>query len=130
MEIVKLVFNRNLLDGTFINLLRMLNKLIEKFSCMKSLATIDKLMNSIIINVSETLMINIHEILDYIISFDLKLLDEVIIFPINLYKIFIFYRDPNNPEKKYLEVIGKKKLKKFKEIKIPLGFQKIHKFHI
>jgi len=109
MELVKLVFDRKLLDGSFLNLLRMLNKLIEKFSCMKNLATIDKLLNSIIINVSEALILNILEILVFIISFHLKLLDEVLIFPINLYKIFIFYRDPNNPEKKYIEV---KKLNK------------------
>lgn len=46
-------------------------------------------------------MNSLEDLLDLIISFDFKLLLEVLDFPINLYKIYNYYRDPNNPEKKY-----------------------------
>jgi len=46
-------------------------------------------------------MSSLEDLLDLIISFDFKLLLEVLDFPINLYKIYNYYRDPNNPEKKY-----------------------------
>ncbi len=105
MELVKLVFDKKLLDGTFINLLKIINRMIEKFSCFKNLSTIEKLLNSIIISISEYLMTNLDELLDLIISFDLKLIEEVLVFPINLYKIYNFYRDLNNPDKKYTQVI-------------------------
>jgi hypothetical protein len=104
MELVKLVFDKKLLDGTFINLLKIINKMVDKFSCLKNLSTIEKLLNSIIINISEYLIINLDELLDLIMSFDLKLIEEVLVFPINLYKIYNFYRDSNNPEKKYTQV--------------------------
>lgn len=104
MDLVKLVFDKKLLEGTFINVLKLINRMIEKFSCLKNLSTIEKLLNSIIINISEYLITNLDELLDLIMSFDLKLIEEVLVFPINLYKIYNFYRDPNNPEKKYIQV--------------------------
>ena len=51
-------------------------------------------------------MLNLDDLIDLIMGFDLKLLEDILIFPINLYKIYNFYRDPNNPEKKYLQVIN------------------------
>ena len=106
MELVKLIFDKKLLDGTFLNILKLINKMIERFSCFKNLGTMDKLINSIIINISEYLMLNLDDLIDLIMGFDLKLLEDILIFPINLYKIYNFYRDPNNPEKKYLQVIN------------------------
>ncbi len=107
MELVKIIFDKKLLDGTFLNVLKLVNKMIERFSCFKNLSTIEKLLNSIIISISEYLMLHLDELLDLIISFDLKIIEEIIVFPINLYKIYNFYRDPNNPEKKYLQVYFK-----------------------
>ena len=106
MELVKLIFDKKLLDGTFLNILKLIIKMIERFSCFKNLGTMDKLINSIIINISEYLMLNLDDLIDLIMGFDLKLLEDILIFPINLYKIYNFYRDPNNPEKKYLQVIN------------------------
>lgn len=104
MELSKLTFDKKLLDGSFINLLKIINKMIDKFSCLKNLSTIEKLLNSIIINISEYLISNLDELLGLIMSFDIKLIEEVLVFPINLYKIYNFYRDPNNPERKYIQV--------------------------
>jgi len=127
MDLVKLVFDKKLLEGTFINVLKLINRIIEKFSCLKNLSTIEKLLNSIIINISEYLITNLDELLDLIMSFDLKLIEEVLVFPINLYKIYNFYRDPNNPEKKYIQVKIKNCLidKKF----ISISFLELPKIH-
>jgi hypothetical protein len=101
MELSKLIFMTKIEDGSFINLIKMLDKIICRFSCLNNISTKERIQNSIIIPISEYLLQNIDEILDLIISFDYKLLLDVINFPINLYKIYNFYRDYNNPNKKY-----------------------------
>jgi len=126
MELVKLLLDKKLLDGTFINLCKIINKMVERFSCLKNLSTIEKLLNSIIINISEYLITNLDEIVNLIMSFDLKLIEEVLVFPINLYKIYNFYRDQNNPERKYIQVKIKNKTLKF--FKLNKVLSKIYKF--
>ena len=68
---------------------------------MSNISTKDRVINSIIVYLADYLMTTIEDLLDLVISFDIKLLLEVLDFPINLFKIYNFYRDPNNPEKKY-----------------------------
>lgn len=101
LELAKLLFSSKLEDGSFLNLLKLLEKIISKFNCFKQISTKDKLVNSIIVPVSEYLVSNIDELIDLMKSFDHKLLVQAVIFPVHLYKIYNFFRDANNPNKKY-----------------------------
>ena len=101
LELAKLIFISKIEDGSFLNLIKILDKIVQKFVCFKNISTKEKIINSIIISTSEYLIINIDEILDLIMSFDHKLLLEVTNFPVNLFKIYNYFRDPNNPNKKY-----------------------------
>ena len=100
LELGKLLFEQSVQDGAFLNLLKILEKIILKFKCFNQLSTNEKIINSIIIPLSEYLISNINEILDLIISFDHKLLSQSLNFPIALYKIYNYFRDLNNPNKK------------------------------
>jgi hypothetical protein len=101
MELAKYIFTTKIDEGTFLNLIKIMNSIISKFVSFKNTSTKEKFVNSVIIFIANYLLTNIDEILDLLMSFDHKLLLEIIIFPINLYKIYNFFRDPNNPNKKF-----------------------------
>jgi len=100
LELAKLIFYTKIEEASFLNLIKILDKIIQSFICFKNISTKEKLVNSIIINVAEYLLLNIDEIIDLITSFDHKLLLEITCFPINLYKIYNFYRDTNNTNRR------------------------------
>ena len=99
-----LIFNKNTNDGTFLNLIKILNKTIINFKTFEKINTIDKIINSIIIKIVEFFFKNnaegLYDIIILLKSFDNKLLNGCINFPINLYKIYIFFLDENNKNSK------------------------------
>lgn len=101
LELGKLLFINKIDDGSFLNLLKILSKLISRFQCFNELSTREKLINSIIVYLAEYLVSNIDELVDLIKSFDHKLLVQSIEFPIYLYKIYNYFRDNNNPNLKF-----------------------------
>ena len=101
LELGKLLFEQSVQDGAFLNLLKILQKIILKFQCFPQISTKEKIINSIIVPLAEYLVSNINELLDLIQSFDHKLLSQSLNFPIALYKIYNFFRDLNNPNKKF-----------------------------
>jgi hypothetical protein len=100
LELAKLIFATKIEDGSFLNLIKILDTVISQFLCFKNISTKEKIINSVILHLANYLLQNLEEILDLIMSFDHKLLLEITKFPVNLYKIYNFYRDPNNPNKK------------------------------
>ena len=100
LELGKLLFFNKLQDGSFLNLIKMISRILRNFKCYPELSTKQKICNSALIPLAEYLIINLEELINLIISFDIKLLAQSINFPIELYKIYNYYRDYNNPYKK------------------------------
>ena len=99
LELGKLLLYSKLQDVTFLNLIQILSKLISNFTCL----TDDnnefekiKLINATLLPMSEHLISHLEEIIYLMKSFDNKLLSQCISFPINLYKIYNYFRDENN----------------------------------
>ena len=88
-------------NSSFLTILSILTKIIWEFKAFKNLSTIEKLINSVIINISETLIERLEELILKINHFDLKVVLNGLQLPINLFKIYTFYRDPENPNKLY-----------------------------
>ena len=103
LEFGKLLFFNKLQDGSFLNLAKMISRILSNFKCLPELSTKEKICNSVLIPLAEYLVINLEELVNLMISFDNKLLVQAINLPIDLYKIYNFYRDYNNPNKKYEE---------------------------
>ena len=119
IELSKILFGTNnskIEEGAFLNLLSILNKIILRFCCFKNLTTKQRIVNSIIINLSESLIENLDEIIILMQCFDLKYIIDVINFPVYLYKIYILYKDPNSTNKKYERFFMKYMRFLFKEI--------------
>jgi hypothetical protein len=98
LELAKLLFCK-LQDVTFLNLTQLLGKLLSNFeSCTNNNEDFEKikLINSTLIPMAEYLIIHLEEIVFLMKSFDNKLLSQSISFPINLFKIYIYYKDENN----------------------------------
>ncbi len=117
LELGKLLFFPKIEDGTFLNLLKILTKILSKFLCFNELSTKEKLINSIVVYLAEYLVSNIDEIVDLIKSFDHKLLVQVIEFPVYLYKIYNYFRDQNNPNMKFERAFHKYMTYLFKELR-------------
>ena len=100
-EFGKLLFFNKLQDGSFLNLAKMISRILGNFKCLPELSTKEKICNSVLIPLAEYLVINLEELVNLMISFDNKLLVQALNLPIDLYKIYNFYRDYNNPNKKY-----------------------------
>ena len=101
LEYGKLMFFNKLQDGSFLNLIKILSRLLNNFRCFPVLSTKERIINSVLIPLAEYLVINLDELVRLMNSFDNKLLVQAINLPMDLYKIYNFYRDPNNPNKKY-----------------------------
>ena len=98
LELGKLLFSK-LQDVTFLNLIQILSKLISNFTCFtddNSEFEKIKLINATLLPMSEYLISHLEEIIYLMKSFDNKLLSQCISFPINLYKIYNYFRDENN----------------------------------
>lgn len=99
LELGKLLLLSKLQDVTFLNLIQIISKLLSNFICYNedydNFENI-KLINSTLIPMAEHLIINLEQIVYLIKSFDNKLLSQSISFPINLYKIYIYFKDENN----------------------------------
>ena len=103
-EIGKLLFFNKLQDGSFLNLIKMISRILSNFKCLPDLSTKEKICNSVLIPLSEYLIINLEELINLMISFDNKLLVQSFNLPIDLYKIYNYYKDQNNPNKKYEKI--------------------------
>ena len=103
-ELGKLLFLNKLQDGSFLNLIKMISRILSNFKCLPDLSTKEKICNSVLIPLSEYLIINLEEMINLMISFDNKLLVQSFNLPIDLYKIYNYYRDSNNPNKKYEKI--------------------------
>ena len=103
-EFGKLLFFNKLQDGSFLNLIKMISRILSNFKCLPVISTKEKICNSVLIPLAEYLMINLEELVNLMISFDNKLLVQAINLPIDLYKIYNYYRDYNNPNKKYEKI--------------------------
>ena len=101
LEFGKLLFFNKLQDGSFLNLVKMISRILSNFKCLPVLSTKERISNSVLIPLAEYLVINLEELISLMISFDNKLLVQSINLPIDLYKIYNYYRDYNNPNKKY-----------------------------
>lgn len=88
-------------NSTFLSIISILSKVTWEFIAFKNLSTKEKLINSVIISLSETLIERLEELIIKINKFDFKIVLNALQLPINLYKIYIFYRDPENPNKLY-----------------------------
>ena len=104
LELGKLLFYNKLQDGSFLNLIKMISRILSNFKCFPVLSTQERIANSVLIPLAEYLVINLEELVNLMISFDNKLLVQSINLPIDLYKIYNFYRDYNNPNKKYEKI--------------------------
>ena len=103
-EFGKLLFFNKLQDGSFLNLIKMISRILSNFKCVHILSTKEKICNSVLIPLAEYLIINLEELINLMISFDNKLLVQGINLPIYLYTIYNYYRDYNNPNKKYEKI--------------------------
>ena len=101
LEFGKLMFFNKLQDGAFLNLIKMLSRILNNFRCFPVLSTKERITNSILVPLAEYLVLNLDEVVNLEKTFDNKLLVQAINLPMDLYKIYNFYRDPNNPNKKY-----------------------------
>jgi hypothetical protein len=101
IELTKRLFVHNTDEGAFLNLLKMLTQILNKFTCYNELPTKERIVNSIIIQIAEYLMLHLEELISLLISIDHKLLIQSFLLPIHLYKIYNYYRDYNNPCTKY-----------------------------
>ena len=99
LELAKILLINKLQDVAFLNLLQIISKLLTNFTCYEiDIENFEKtkLINSSLIPMAEYLITHLEEIIFLIKSFDHKLLSQIISFPINLYKIYIYYKDENN----------------------------------
>lgn len=99
LELGKLLLFNKLQDVSFLNLLQILSKLLSNFTCYDSnLENFEntKIINSTLIPMAEYLISHLEEIIFLIKTFDHKLLSQIILFPINLYKIYNYFKDENN----------------------------------
>ena len=99
LELGKLLLFNKLQDVAFLNLLQILSKLLSNFTCYDSdLENFEKLkiVNSTLIPMAEYLISHLDEIIFLIKTFDHKLLSQIILFPINLFKIYTYFKDENN----------------------------------
>ena len=103
-EFGKLLFFNKLQDGSFLNLIKMISRILSNFKCLPEISTKEKICNSVLIPLAEYLIINLEELVNLMMSFDNKLLVQGINLPIDLYKIYNYYRDRNNPNKKYEKI--------------------------
>ena len=87
LEFGKLLFFNKLQDGSFLNLAKMISRILSNFKCLPELSTKEKICNSVLIPLAEYLVINLEELVNLMISFDNKLLVQAINLPIDLYKI-------------------------------------------
>jgi len=117
LELGKLLFFNKLQDGSFLNLIKMILRIISNFKCFPVLSTKERISNSVLIPLAEYLVINLEELVNLMISFDNKLLVQAINLPIDLYKIYNFYRDYNNPNKKYENIFHLYMSYLFKELR-------------
>ena len=106
IELGKLLFFNKLQDGSFLNLIKMILRIISNFKCFPVLSTKERISNSVLIPLAEYLVINLEDLVGLMISFDNKLLVQSINLPLELYKIYNFYRDYNNPNKKYERIFN------------------------
>ena len=104
LEFGKLLFFNKLQDGSFLNLIKMISRILTNFKCFPVLSTKERISNSVLIPLAEYLIINLEELVNLMMSFDNKLLVQGINLPIDLYKIYNYYRDNNNPNKKYEKI--------------------------
>ena len=99
LELGKLLLFNKLQDVTFLNLIQILSKLLSNFICLtddnENFEKI-KLVNSTLIPMAEHLILHLEEIIYLIKSFDNKLLSQSLSFPINLFKIYNYFKDENN----------------------------------
>ena len=129
-EIGKLLFLNKLQDGSFLNLIKMISRILSNFKCLPDLSTKEKICNSVLIPLSEYLIINLEELINLMISFDNKLLVQSFNLPIDLYKIYNYYRDHNNPNKKYEKIFHiyiSYLFKEFRNIVDPDIFSEVNK---
>ena len=99
LELGKLLLYNKLQDVTFLNLIQIQSKLLSNFICYnEDLDNFEKikLINSTLLPMAEYLIIHLEEIVYLVKSFDNKLLSQSISFPINLYKIYNYFKDENN----------------------------------
>ena len=99
LELGKLLLFNKLQDVAFLNLLQILSKLLSNFTCYENdIENFEKIkiVNSTLIPMAEYLISHLDEIIFLIKTFDHKLLSQIILFPINLYKIYIYFKDENN----------------------------------
>ena len=117
LELGKLLFFNKLQDGSFLNLIKMISRILCNFKCFPVLSTKEKICNSVLIPLAEYLVINLEELVSLMITFDNKLLVQSINLPIDLYKIYNYYRDYNNPNKKYENIFHSYMSYLFKELR-------------
>ena len=99
LELGKLLLFNKLQDVTFLNLIQILSKLLSNFACLtddNENFELIKLINSTLIPMAEYLIAHLEEIIYLMKSFDNKLLAQSISFPINLFKIYNYFKDENN----------------------------------
>ena len=99
LELGKLLLFNKLQDVAFLNLLQILSKLLSNFTCYEySSENFEKIkiVNSTLIPMAEYLISHLDEIIFLIKAFEHKLLSQIILFPLNLYKIYIYFKDENN----------------------------------
>ena len=106
LELGKILLFNKLQDITFLNLIQILSKLISNFTfCNDERGGYSlektKIINWSLIPLAEYLVIHLEEIVYLMKSFDNKLLSQCINFPINLYKIFNYFKDDNKQRNKY-----------------------------
>jgi len=100
LELGKILLINKLQDVAFLNLLHILSKLLSNFTCYEidtENFELTKLINTSLIPMAEYLISHLEEIIFLMKSFEHKLLSQMILFPINLYKIFTYFKDENNP---------------------------------
>ena len=117
LELGKLLFFNKLEDASFLNLIKMISRILNNFKCFQVLSTEERITNSVLIPLAEYLVINLEELIHLMISFDNKLLVQTINLPMDLYKIYNYYRDYNNPNKKYEKIIHSYMSYLFKELR-------------
>ena len=100
LELGKILLLNKLQDVTFLNLLQIISKLLSNFICydINHIENFEKvkLINASLMPLSEYLILHLEEIIFLIKSFDHKLLSQSILFPMNLFKIYTFFKDENN----------------------------------
>lgn len=107
-ELASLVISDKVDISSFLSLTCILSRLLNRFNSYNLILTKEKIVNSVLVSLAENLYFYLDEIINTLLSINIRLFNRNnMIFPINLYRIYIHYRDLSNPDMTYENITHK-----------------------